>query len=142
MEPRPISRRTFVAAASTLLVACRGFGARIDDGLPEGRLHSRPGRPLDRAPSGLHRLNLGGERDGVLYVPSGRSPNAPAPFIVLLHGATQDASLWPLEFLDAHFGPRGIVALIPESRGMSWDIRDGAFGPDVAFIDRALAFAF
>jgi phospholipase/carboxylesterase len=38
----------------------------------------------------------------------------------------------------------GIIALIPESRsGGSWDIITGrAFGPDVAFLDRALSHAF
>jgi phospholipase/carboxylesterase len=32
----------------------------------------------------------------------------------------------------------GVVVVAPDSRGVSWDILDGGFGPDVAFIDRVL----
>ncbi|MFQ6096629.1 MAG: alpha/beta hydrolase [Armatimonadota bacterium] len=35
-----------------------------------------------------------------------------------------------------------MVLLIPESRGSSWDLLRGGFGPDVAFLDRALEYTF
>jgi len=37
---------------------------------------------------------------------------------------------------------RGMVLLIPDSRGNTWDVMLSGFGPDVAFIDRALRFTF
>ena len=37
---------------------------------------------------------------------------------------------------------RGILLLAPDSRGRSWDVIIDAFGPDVAFLDRALAHVF
>jgi predicted esterase len=36
----------------------------------------------------------------------------------------------------------GLCVLLPESRGSTWDAILGGFGPDVAFIDRALARTF
>jgi phospholipase/carboxylesterase len=36
----------------------------------------------------------------------------------------------------------GLIVLAPPSRAESWDVRYGSFGPDVAFIDRALAWTF
>jgi len=35
-----------------------------------------------------------------------------------------------------------MVVLSVDSRAASWDLRYGAFGPDVELIDRALAHAF
>jgi predicted esterase len=36
----------------------------------------------------------------------------------------------------------GLVLLAPESRGTTWDVLRGGYGPDVAFIDRALEQTF
>ncbi|MFN2556402.1 MAG: alpha/beta hydrolase [Nitriliruptorales bacterium] len=36
----------------------------------------------------------------------------------------------------------GLVLLAPESRGRTWDLMSGSLGPDVAFIDAALAATF
>lgn len=83
----------------------------------------------------------GARRDGVIYVPAGYTPARPAPLVVMLHGAGGSAAggLRPFEGLA---NERGFVLLAPESRAMSWDIRWGSFGPDVEFIDRALARVF
>lgn len=35
-----------------------------------------------------------------------------------------------------------MILVIPESRGRTWDRVNGSYGPDVAFIDRALARVF
>jgi phospholipase/carboxylesterase len=37
---------------------------------------------------------------------------------------------------------RGVILLAPDSRAYTWDIVLGALGPDVEFVDRALARAF
>ena len=106
-----------------------------------GHLSSRPGPPTELAPSGLQQLGLGDERDGLLYVPAGYSPDRPAPLILLLHGAggTASGGLWPLQ---EHADREGLILLAIDSRGPTWDVIRGGYGPDVQFVDRALAHAF
>jgi phospholipase/carboxylesterase len=57
-----------------------------------------------------------------------------------LHGAGQSADFWVSYRNRAD--ERGFVLLVPESRGPTWDVVIGDFGPDVRFIDSALEFAF
>jgi phospholipase/carboxylesterase len=58
-----------------------------------------------------------------------------------LHGAGGDArsGLSHLVGLADEFG---LVLLAPESRGRTWDVLAGGFGPDVDFIDRVLGQTF
>ncbi|HEX8825532.1 MAG TPA: alpha/beta hydrolase-fold protein [Archangium sp.] len=113
------------------------------DETKQGRLRARPHRPtVDAVGHGVHPLGLGGKRDGLLYVPKGYRADQPAPLVVMLHGAGGNArnslGLWRKVADEA-----GLLLLVPESRGPSWDIIvDDAYGSDVAFIDRALAYVF
>jgi phospholipase/carboxylesterase len=91
---------------------------------------------------GLRPLGLGGRRDGFLYVPKEYRADRSAPLVVMLHGAGGNArhALAPWQKLadDA-----GLLLLAPDSRGPTWDIiAEDGYGPDVAFIDRALAYVF
>jgi len=81
------------------------------------------------------------ERDAALYVPAGYRPDHPAPFVLSLHGAGGNElfGLFPLQDLADE---AGMIVLSPASRGRTWDVLLGGFGPDVAFIDRTLAWAF
>lgn len=107
-----------------------------------GRLHARPRpSPSSAARPGLHRLRSSSGQEAVLYVPSGYRPDVPAPFVLSLHGAGGNAEggLYPLQDLaDA----AGLVLLSPASRGRTWDVILGSFGPDAAFIDQMLEEAF
>lgn len=110
-----------------------------------GRLRARPQEvPRPGGPAlgpGLHHLGLGGERDGLLLVPEGLDPGRPAPLVVLLHGAGGMAGqVMPL--LGEAARRHGLVVLAPDSRGRTWDVILGGYGPDVAFLDRALARVF
>src|SRR5262249_35870536 len=87
-------------------------------------------------------LRLATDRDGFLFVPRTYSPDRAAPLVVLLHGAGHDSTEWSSAPLDDIFGPRGIIVLGPDSRGGTWDLSLGGFGPDVEFIDSALALVF
>ena len=113
------------------------------DETKQGRLRARPHSPtLDAVEHGVHPLGLGGKRDGLLYVPKGYRADQPSPLVVMLHGAGGNArnslGLWQKVADEA-----GLLLLVPESRGPSWDIIvDDGYGPDVAFIDRALAYVF
>lgn len=109
-------------------------------GASAGRLKSRPHREESAGSSGLRQLKLEDERDGLLFVPDARG-NAPSPLLVLLHGAGGDARrILPL--LQKLADKTGLMLLVPESRGQTWDIIRGSYGPDVTYIDRALAQTF
>lgn len=107
----------------------------------DARLRARPGRPKEAAEPGLHELGLGQERDGFVYIPKGYRPDRPAPLAVMLHGAGGSArpALGPFRDLadDA-----GLVLLAIDSRRQTWDVIQGGYGPDVAFLDRALDLTF
>ena len=96
-------------------------------------------RPV--ATVGLRPLGLDDTRDGFLYVPAGYRPERPAPLILALHGAggTAQHALEPLLPLADE---AGLLLLAPASRRATWDLITGGYGPDVAFIDRALALVF
>jgi phospholipase/carboxylesterase len=107
----------------------------------EARMHARPGKPSGDISPGLHPLGLDAERDALLYVPAGYRPEYPAPFVLSLHGAGGNAraGLYPLHGIVA---TAGLVLISPASRGRTWDILLGGFGPDIEFIDRTLTAAF
>jgi len=135
MTLRGLSRRDLVrmaggVIAGPLLAAC-------------GASRSGPGERLllptplsgDRLPPGLHTLGTGGERDGVVSVPASAGAS---PLIVMLHGA-DGTGRRAARLIGPAAEPAGCIVLAPDSRGATWDAVTGPFGPDVAFMSRALA---
>lgn len=106
-----------------------------------GRLAARPGPPGEAGLPGLHPLGLSDRRDGLIVVPDTYRADAPAPLVLMLHGAGSDArsGLRPLQDLA---NEAGLILLAPDSRGRTWDVAIGGYGPDVAFINRALEQTF
>jgi phospholipase/carboxylesterase len=153
-----IGRRTFLglAGVAMALVAVPGCGmgaGRENGGGPEdpetmarrhakGRLGARPGI-VTGGTSGprLEPLGIGSERDGVVYSPASYRPGDPFPLILSLHGAGGSARRG-LPRLQSLADKHGFLILAPDSRGRTWDVVLGGYGPDVAFIDTALAFTF
>ena len=82
----------------------------------------------------MHPLGLGEGRDGLIYLPD---VDGRPPLLVFLHGATMNAPR-TLRPLVAAADDAGLALLVPESRGETWDVILGGFGPDVTFIDAAL----
>ncbi|MFT8246504.1 alpha/beta hydrolase [Roseomonas sp. BN140053] len=111
------------------------------DGAARGRLRARPGAaPEEPAPApGLHPIGSGQRRDGLLRVPDGAG-DAAVPLVVMLHGAGGDAA-GALRLIEAAVPP-GALLLVPESRGPTWDVIMGSYGPDVGFLDAALGAVF
>jgi phospholipase/carboxylesterase len=108
-----------------------------------GVLRARPEQiaaPPTAVP-GRHPLGLDGRRDGAFLVPAGPDPAKPAPLIVALHGAG-GLAMQMLDLLAVSAERQGMIVLAPESRGSTWDVIRGGYGPDVAFIDRALTKIF
>jgi phospholipase/carboxylesterase len=91
--------------------------------------------------AGLNRLQADGGAPGLLYVPAGVRPERPAPLVLVLHGAGATAQ-HGLELLLGQVDDAGLVLLAPSSQGRTWDLVLGGYGPDVAWIDRALAEVF
>ncbi len=111
-------------------------------GTEASRLQARPAPPTESIAPGTHRLGLGAERDGFLYVPPSYRSAVAAPLLILLHGAGQSSAEWQHAPLEAVFSEHRVVTLVPDSHDATWDLVMGGFGPDVAFIDRALRFTY
>ena len=107
----------------------------------KGRLSARPGQVSGDGERGLLPLGLDKGRDGWLYVPVTYRPDTPAPLALMLHGAGGggEGNLWPLRDLAE---AAGVILVGPDSRQETWDVIYGGYGPDVAFIDAALAEVF
>ena len=105
-----------------------------------GILTSRPGDgPVEPAVVGTHPIGLGQRRDGVFHVPAGAA--RPVPLLFMLHGAGASAQdVLPL--VSAAAEEHAVAVLAPDSRGATWDVIQHADGPDIDFLDTALARVF
>ena len=106
-----------------------------------GVITARPCPRVTGISSGLHPLGLAKGKDGFLYVPERRNQKKPAALVLMLHGAGSSAhdAIHPFRRLsDTH----GMILVAPDARSGEWDLLDRGFGPDVDFIDHALARAF
>jgi phospholipase/carboxylesterase len=100
----------------------------------EGRLTARPSDAVeDEGDAGLRRIGA-----AQVYVPPGEGPKT---LVVTLHGAgggPEEA----IALFRPHADRAGLILLAPKSRGQTWDIAQGGFGPDVAAIDGLLEEVF
>lgn len=111
-----------------------------------GRLLARPGQvqmqEIPEVISGQISLGLHSTRDALVYLPQNYQPGKPAPLVVMLHGAGGNIQ-YGIGALQNLSDAAGIILLAPFARLHSWDIIVlNRFGPDVAFIDQALAKTF
>ena len=143
--PGAVSRREAVSvlAAGALSVLGLGCGSPTGfEGGGTGRLSARPSTPTSSLGPGVTSLGLGsGSRDGLVFVPAGYQATTPVALAVLLHGAGQGAHemMDPIRVIA---DPLGLALLAPDSRSGTWDVVQGGYGPDTAFLDAALAFVF
>jgi phospholipase/carboxylesterase len=107
----------------------------------DARLRARPALPSEDASPGLQPLGLAAERDALLYIPPSYRPDRPAPLVLSLHGAggNEQGGLYPLQGLADR---AGLILLSPASRGSTWDMLLGEYGPDIDFIEQALTQTF
>ena len=140
-----LTRRRFLAVGATGLAAL-AVGAcdeptQPDTPLGSARLFERPGTPTETTTPGTHQLGVEPGRDGLLYVPANYSPAEPAPLVVLFHGASGSGA-GALPLLQWTADESNLVLLAPDSRGRSWDLIEGSYGDDIAFLDAALRETF
>ncbi|CAG9240006.1 Esterase [Paraburkholderia caribensis] len=97
--------------------------------------------PADAAkpplPPGRNRLGIAGERDAILFVPSGLDARERVPLIVMFHGAGGFPEK-VLPFIEEHAERDRFLVLAPHSMYATWDIVIGGSGPDLERLDRAL----
>jgi phospholipase/carboxylesterase len=110
------------------------------------RLWSRPVRThAGGSPVGLGSLRSDAavSAEGYLYIPASYQPEKPAPPVLLLHGAGEDARDG-LAQLRGQADETGLILLALSSRGLTWDsiLDRGRYGSDIAVIDRALEHTF
>ena len=139
-----ITRRHFGALAGGALASIALGGACHSKGETEhpddGRLAARPRSNITTSAKGESRLGLDPERDAILRMPA-RSTGSPLPLLVLLHGAGGRGE-GVLKRLGSVPDEQGVVVLAPDSRDSTWDAIRNRFGPDVAFLNRALEHVF
>ncbi|MFL5615547.1 MAG: alpha/beta hydrolase [Gemmatimonadaceae bacterium] len=138
---REALRIAFGIGAAIALDGCRSAPATDAPRSAPGRLVARPAAPTRSPIVGRSSLGLASGRDGILYVPSTYSPTAPAPLVLMLHGAGQSSEIGIRPFLPLA-DAAGTILVAPDARGSTWDFLYGPYGADVAFIDRALGRVF
>lgn len=145
--PSPsLSRRELLRLGGAGLAACvlgcsGGSTADVAPQPSKGRFGARPGAGSGApAKTGVLPLGLSQDRDGILYVPR-CGVEAAMPLVLMLHGATSYGAR-AYRILEALADEAGFLVLCPDSRRITWDAITGGFGPDVEFIDRALAQMF
>ena len=103
-----------------------------------GRLSFRPTAPTQAALApGRHALGLAAERDTQLIVPEGLAAGAPAPLLVMFHGANGSAEK-VLPFFEHLAQQHRFLLLVPQSSFVTWDLTIGGNGPDLERLDAAL----
>jgi phospholipase/carboxylesterase len=103
-----------------------------------GRLSFTHAEPIKRPlPPGRHRLGIAGERDAVLFVPTGLDEHAPVPLFVMFHGAGGFPEK-VLPFIEEHAERDKFLILTPHSMYPTWDIVIGGSGPDLERLHQAL----
>jgi Predicted esterase len=146
MVQADLNRRQFVkiTGAAVLATGCRAAPALDLPPDDPARLIVDVKPPTERAGPGIEPLGIGAadEGDGFLFIPAGYSSSRPPALLVLLHGAGHTSMEWSTAPLETLFGSRNVAVLAPDSRGPTWDMMMEGFGPDVIFIDKALAHTF
>lgn len=91
----------------------------------------------------MRPLELDAASAGYLYVAAGYKVRRPAPLVLLLHGAGEDARDG-LALLRQQADEAGLILLALGSQGPTWDLvlGRGRYGRDVAAIDEALERTF
>ena len=141
---RGITRRQFGAiAGGTLAAIALSAATRGQPRDDPARIKARPKPGVKTAASGEHALGLADPRtgrDALLRIPP-KAGSRPLPLMVLFHGAGSSAEI-QLHRFGTEPEDAGLAVLALDSRGITWDgIREG-FGPDIAFLERALAYTF
>ena len=132
--------KTLGAAFASVVVGSACESGNASPQARDGRLTVRPRPGVVTSATGESRLGLETGRDAILHLPP-TPASGPLPLLILFHGAGSSGEI-QLRRLGAIPDEAGVAVLAPDSRGPTWDAIRGGFGPDVEFLDRALARVF
>jgi phospholipase/carboxylesterase len=135
-----INRRDFCLLTGSA-IASLTLGSSCTDTIAskfarEGRLTSRPREGVKTSNTGFTALSFQNNREALVYVPKRASESA-VPFLLMLHGATQNPQRM-FDYLGTTPEEAGVAVLAPKSRNTTWDAMGGGFGEDVDFLNVAL----
>lgn len=124
-----------------LLLARCAAPERVAVAESDGRFTARPLVKISTggATPQPEALKLGGDRDGVFYVPA--KAVSSHPLLVYLHGAGGSGSR-VMQYLTGHADDSGTIVIAPDSREQTWGALIGDEAADVAFINAALQKVF
>lgn len=135
-----LSRRDFLGQGIAAAIAA-GCGTGPRDPSADGRFEVKPKSPTKTVQAGDNALGLSTGRDGILYIPPSYDKTKPTPVVLGFHGAGNTGSGW-LNATRGMADEHGFVILAPDSRGATWDAIRGGFGPDINYINTAIAATF
>lgn len=135
----PIAIPSFLSCTKQNLLVMKT--SKQSSSVAAGRLRARPTQPTETGSPGLQSLNLDGQRDGLIYVPATYQGSQPISMLLMLHGAGGDAE-GALRIIQKWADTFSIIVLAVDSRNRTWDVIINGYGPDITFIDQALAQLF
>ena len=144
MKQNGMDRRDFLRALAytppILAAAC----ADSSGPSTSHRIAARRTDPTVVTAPGTYDLNIEpGLRDGFFYVPTSYDSAVSTPLMVLLHGSGSSDDQWQTQALTDAADALGFIVMAPSSREGTWDVViNGRYGPDVRFIETALALVF
>jgi len=106
-----------------------------------GRFTARLTKPTQSITPGEHILADNNGRRSILYVPPSYSAATPAPFFMMLHGASGNGDRTLTQERNAA-DEHGVILLSPSSRSGTWDAIRGDFAYDLEALDALLLQAF
>lgn len=108
-----------------------------------GKLSARPGLSsgVKISTAGIVRLDVGDQRECLLYVPQNYRADNRFPLILALHGASGNANTG-LSLFQRTAEATNAILLVPSSKKRTWDMLIRNYAEDVKLIDRALAHVF
>lgn len=143
-----MSRREVIGAGIA------GIGATVLSACWKSLPGDAPGLPLDpyvtvalTAPTGTATIGLSvpissQTEEAFLYVPAGYQPATPVPLVLMFHGEAE-TSYQAINTFVPHADAAGLALLSIDSASTTWDVfQTGNYGPDVQFMNAALAATF
>jgi predicted esterase len=134
-----VTRPRLVRVVGAVFLTLAILPLQADAAGDPGRLEIPAAHPpaSNKAATGLQRFSENGV-EGLYYVPQSYRPDEPLPVLILLHGGGRSPSDWFGSYSrraeKGHF-----IIVAPKSPSKTWGAR-GDYGPDIARINRALAF--
>ena len=133
-----LTRRQCLQAAGVAVAGCALPSLAAAD---SGRFTARLVAPTQRLAAGEHVLADNNGRRTILYLPPSYDASRPAPFLLMLHGASGNGDR-TLTQQRAAADEQGVILLCASSRSGTWDAIRGDFTHDFEALDGYLRQAF